>query len=253
MGSRLLPFSPPARRRLHEDVAEQLRDAILSGRFPAGHRLPPERELATEFQVNRTSVREAMKVLEGLGLVTIRQGDGATVQPLVDASLDVVGAMVFRRGHLDVAMLNEIYEVVMPLLLDMGRLALARRTPDDLARVRALRTVIADEALPDADRFAAVRDLTVALSDMTRNRVWQMLARRVRAFMVSEPMQAARQQLRRDPGRFVPLIDACLACLDAGDEARAVTCLQDLIRLAGTPLQAAAESAASPQKRGARK
>ena len=74
----VVAFRAPARRRLHEDVAEQLRDAILDGRFAAGRKLPPERELAQEFGVNRTSVREALKVLEGLGLVTVRQGDGAT-------------------------------------------------------------------------------------------------------------------------------------------------------------------------------
>src|SRR5438093_945155 len=70
----VVPFRAPARRRLHEDVAEQLRDAILDGRFGEGAKLPPERELASEFRVNRTSVREAIKVLEGLGLVTVRQG-----------------------------------------------------------------------------------------------------------------------------------------------------------------------------------
>ena len=62
---------PPTRRRIHEDVAEQLRDSIFAGRFAPGQRLPAERELAAEFQVNRTSVREAIKVLErwllGLG------------------------------------------------------------------------------------------------------------------------------------------------------------------------------------------
>ena len=91
----------PPRRRLHEEVAEQLRDAILDGRFAAGAKLPPERELAAEFQVNRTSVREAIKVLEGLGLVSVRQGDGATVRPLVDASLDVLGPMIFHGGRVD--------------------------------------------------------------------------------------------------------------------------------------------------------
>ena len=75
-GPRVVPFRPPPRRRLHEEVAEQLRDAILDGRFAAGAKLPPERELAAEFRVNRTSVREAIKVLEGLGLVQVRQGDG---------------------------------------------------------------------------------------------------------------------------------------------------------------------------------
>src|SRR5215510_16208613 len=97
----VVPFRAPARRRLHEDVAEQLRDAILDGRFAAGTKLPPERDLALEFRVNRTSIREAIKVLEGLGLVVVRQGDGATVQPLVDASFDVLGSMIFHGGKLD--------------------------------------------------------------------------------------------------------------------------------------------------------
>ena len=77
-----------------------LRDAILDGRFAAGTKLPPERDLAVEFQVNRTSIREAIKVLEGQGLVMVRQGDGATVQPLVEASLDVLGPMIFHGGRM---------------------------------------------------------------------------------------------------------------------------------------------------------
>ena len=96
----VVPFRAPARRRLHEDVAEQLRDAILDGRFGAGMKLPPERDLAGEFGVNRTSIREAIKVLEGLGLVSVRQGDGATVRPLVEASLETLGPM--RRPPMSV-------------------------------------------------------------------------------------------------------------------------------------------------------
>src|SRR5215813_8731655 len=120
----VVPFRAPARRRLHEDVAEQLRDAILDGRFAAGTKLPPERDLAVEFRVNRTSVREAIKVLEGLGLVTVRQGDGATVRPLVDASLDVLGPMMLHGGRVDLDLVGEMAEVVRPLLLEMGRLAI---------------------------------------------------------------------------------------------------------------------------------
>jgi hypothetical protein len=54
-----------ARQRVHEAVATQLRDAILDGRFQAGDK-HPQRELAEEFGVNRTSIREAIKILEGL-------------------------------------------------------------------------------------------------------------------------------------------------------------------------------------------
>src|SRR4051794_7993254 len=118
--SRVVPFRPPPRRRIHEAVAEQLRDAILDGRVRAGQRLPPERELAQEFQVNRTSVREAIKVLEGHKLVSVRQGDGATVLPLTDASLSILPALIHRAGRLDAQALAEAFEVLMPLFFEMA-------------------------------------------------------------------------------------------------------------------------------------
>jgi len=231
---RVVPFRPAARRRLHEEVVEQLRDAILDGRFAAGKKLPPERELAERFDVNRTSVREALKVLEGLGLVSVRQGDGATVRPLIDASLDVLAPMIFHGGRVDVGLAEEMNEVIRPLLVDMARLAIERRRPEHLAVLRALRERIADERSEREARFGALRDLLVQLSDMTRNRVWQMLARRTRAFLASAPLQEARRRLRRDPGCYVPLIDACLTALAADRPAEAIEALHQLIARVGT-------------------
>src|SRR5439155_3252596 len=165
----MVAFHAPARRRLHEDVAEQLRDAILDGRFRAGTKLPPERELAVEFGVNRTSVREAIKVLEGLGLVTVRQGDGATVRPLVEASLEILGPMIFHGGRIDLALVGEMAEVMRPLLLEMGRLAIERCGPSDLAAIRRCRDVVADTTRDRADRYAAIHAPFVLLAAMTRN------------------------------------------------------------------------------------
>jgi len=226
-------FRPPRRRRIHEDVAEQLRDAILDGRFRAGQKLPPERELAEEFQVNRTSVREAIKVLEGLGLVTVRQGDGATVQPLIDASLDILAPMIFHGGRIDADTLVDMTEVIMPLLFEMARLAVERRQPRQLVELRRLRDLIADEGREREERFASSRDLIVLLSDMTRNRVWQMLARRLRALLASEPLRETRRRLRRDPGRIVPIIDTSLDAIDNGRPEDALAALRRLITLVG--------------------
>src|SRR5215470_11551959 len=155
----IVSFRAPARRRLHEDVAEQLRDAILDGRFAAGTKLPPERELAVQFGVNRTSVREAIKVLEGLGLVLVRQGDGATVQPLVDASLEVLGPMIFHGGRIDLALIAEMAEMLRPMLVEMGRLAIERCLPSDLITIRRFRDVAADESLEREDRYFAIHEL----------------------------------------------------------------------------------------------
>jgi len=231
--TKVLPFRAPARRRLHEDVAEQLRDAIFDGRFQPGEKLQPERELAEQFQVNRTSIREAIKVLEGQGLVSVRHGDGVTVQPLVDATLDSLGPMIFHRGRLDLSLLGELNEVIHPLLAEMGRLAITRRRPGDLREIRRLRDLVADQTRAREQRFAALRDILVVLADMTRNRVWQMLARRTRVLLASAPMCEARERLRRDPGRIVPLIDACLEALDAGRPEDAQDALGRLVRRIG--------------------
>lgn len=224
---RVLPFRPPARRRLHEDVADQLRDAIFDGRFVAGQKLPPERELAEEFQVNRTSVREAIKVLEGLGLVAVRHGDGVTVRPRTEASFDVLPAMIFHGNHIDLALLGEIVEVMAPMLLEMGRLAIERHTPEQLRELHTLRDQLAGDA---SDRHAVLREIVVLLSDMTRNTMWQMLARRMRAFLEAPPMAGARRRYGRDPARHLPKIDACLASLESGERETAVHELQGIIR-----------------------
>ena len=228
-----LPFRPARRRRIHEDVAEQLRDAILDGRFATGSKLPPERELAEEFRVNRTSIRDAIKVLEGLGLVSVRQGDGATVRALTDASFDVLAPMIFHGGRVNTDVVVEMAEVVMPLLFEMARLAIARRRPADLVELRRLRDLIADGTREREERFAAARDIIVALSDMTRNRVWQMLARRMRALLASEPLRETRRRLHRDPDRLVPIIDASLGAIDQGRPDDGLAALRDLISVVG--------------------
>lgn len=63
-----------------QQVREQLLSAIERGDFPPGSKLPSERELCATFGVSRVSVREAIAGLEAMGLITVRQGRGATVR-----------------------------------------------------------------------------------------------------------------------------------------------------------------------------
>lgn len=69
-------FRPTRQTRLYEDVAAQLREAILSGEFPPGGRLPAERELMSTFGVSRAVVRQATMNLEHEGLVEVQVGAG---------------------------------------------------------------------------------------------------------------------------------------------------------------------------------
>jgi GntR family transcriptional regulator, transcriptional repressor for pyruvate dehydrogenase complex len=65
--------------RLSERVFSQIKEAIAAGRYRSGDKLPSENELAEAFRVSRTSIREAMKMLTGQGLVTVKRGVGAYV------------------------------------------------------------------------------------------------------------------------------------------------------------------------------
>jgi DNA-binding GntR family transcriptional regulator len=61
-------------------VADELRAAILRGRFAPGSRLPSERALATEFDVSRATVVTAFRVLRGEALIETRRGAGSWVR-----------------------------------------------------------------------------------------------------------------------------------------------------------------------------
>jgi DNA-binding FadR family transcriptional regulator len=76
-----MPFHSIEPRRLYRQIADQIRTLIKSGEFPAGARLPPERDLAKQLGVSRPSVREALIALEVEGLVEVRIGSGIYVQP----------------------------------------------------------------------------------------------------------------------------------------------------------------------------
>ena len=78
-GAFALPLQAVEPKRLYRQIADQLAQLIASGEFPAGSRLPAERELAVSLGVSRTSVREAIISLEMSGLVEVRVGTGIFV------------------------------------------------------------------------------------------------------------------------------------------------------------------------------
>ena len=67
------PYKPP---RAFQEIADQIKKAILDRKLKPGERLPSERELAEQFQVGRLTIREALRSLETSGIITIRKGSG---------------------------------------------------------------------------------------------------------------------------------------------------------------------------------
>ncbi|MDB1125928.1 GntR family transcriptional regulator [Vibrio algarum] len=68
-----------SKKRLYQQIGEQIRDKIIQGVYPVGTKLPPERLISDEFSVSRTVVREAVIMLELEGYVEVRKGSGIHV------------------------------------------------------------------------------------------------------------------------------------------------------------------------------
>lgn len=73
------PFAPIRKKKIFDEVYDQLISLISNGKLKPNDQLPPERFLARELKVSRQSIREALKKAESKGLITVRQGEGTFV------------------------------------------------------------------------------------------------------------------------------------------------------------------------------
>ncbi|HJX59969.1 MAG TPA: FadR/GntR family transcriptional regulator [Thermodesulfobacteriota bacterium] len=72
-------FRPVMKKKILDEVYDQLLSLISNGKLKPGERLPPERVLARDLKVSRQSIREALKRAESKGLVKVRQGEGTFI------------------------------------------------------------------------------------------------------------------------------------------------------------------------------
>ncbi len=108
---RPMPFQSIEPRRLYRQIADQIRGLIGSGEFPAGSRLPPERDLARQLGVSRPSVREALIALEVEGLVEVRIGSGIYVMaPNVQAVGKLAGEIHAEAGPFELLRARYVIE-----------------------------------------------------------------------------------------------------------------------------------------------
>ncbi len=168
-------FTPVTRpKRSHEFIAAQIRNAIASGRYRPGDRLPPEREMATIFQVSRNGVREAIRGLESLGLLETRVGvHGGAFVAAGDPGM--VTQSVRDLASLGALSADSLLEARILLISDALRLACERATEDDLQRLEEDARLIEElHDQPDVRR-ARITDFYRLLAQATHNDVLVML------------------------------------------------------------------------------
>lgn len=153
-----------------EVLANELRERILSGAFPEGAGLPAERELVAQTRMSRTTVREALRILEVQGLVRIRAGrtGGAFVQrPGQDEMASAVD-LIIRGQRFRLESLLETRKAIEPYC---ARLAARHRTDEDLTALEAAEKVLADPESDASEFLEANVDWHVAVARASHNEI----------------------------------------------------------------------------------
>lgn len=187
---------PPAAYTL---VADQLRLAIQMGHYLPGQQFPPERVLAAQLGVSRTTIREAARVLEGEGLVETRYGRTGGLRVL-ERNLplaEVRRLLRERKEHIDT-----VFDFRVAVEGALARLAAERRTKADLKTLQKLlvemATIMAEgEEGPSVVARWRAADTTfhMAIAGSARNHLLEEAAARGRAEMF-HPIGAVFSRLR---------------------------------------------------------
>ncbi|SKA93096.1 transcriptional regulator, GntR family [Caloramator quimbayensis] len=107
-------FTPIRNVKIYEQVIEQIQGMILDGKLKKGDKLPSERDLAEQLNVSRTSVREALRSLEVIGLIECRQGEGNFVKERFENNLIEPLSIIFLledRNPIEILELRKIIEI----------------------------------------------------------------------------------------------------------------------------------------------
>ena len=208
-------------------IAASLRDDILRGQYRCGERLPSERDLAERFGVHRSTVREAFKRLEQLGVATIHPG-GARVAPLEEASLDIVEHLLALDDPPDPEILDQALEAASGFRAMAARLGTERADASQRAHMLSILDKMLRPEIENGDQADLVAELGDCFVEASGNIVLRLMrhglqARRLRSAgtfgMLSDPPTRAAVE---------PHLTALTRAIEAADGATASEAVYNL-------------------------
>jgi GntR family transcriptional regulator, transcriptional repressor for pyruvate dehydrogenase complex len=223
-GDESMSIAPIKSTRIYQEIVRQVKTMIAEGRLKSGDQLPPERDLAEKFVVSRTSVREALRALESLGLVQIRPGEGTFVREVSVESL------------------------IEPLAL--AGLAASRATPEELTEMERILETQSREVAAGRTGLEQDAEFHAAIGAAAHNRAITRIAH-----AVMDLLRQSREESLNTPGRPTRSHEdhrRLLAAIRSRDEAAARRAMADHLQaVEGLVLgEGDARSAGGPRTRG---
>jgi GntR family transcriptional repressor for pyruvate dehydrogenase complex len=188
-----MDIAPIKSTRIYEEIVRQIKSMIGEGRLKSGDQLPPERDLAEKFLVSRTSVREALRALESVGLIEIRPGEGTFVREVsVDALVEPLALVLLSQRE----MIGELFEARRVLEPTIAGLAARRATRDEVQEMERILDAQAREIAAGNTGLAQDAAFHAAIGTAAHNRA---ITRIVHAVM--DLLAQSREEAIGTPGR----------------------------------------------------
>ncbi|WP_127580994.1 FadR/GntR family transcriptional regulator [Paenibacillus koleovorans] len=184
-----------APRKIYEEIADQIKQQIVSGRLQPGQKLPSTRELTESYQVGRSTMREALSMLKAMGLIEIRQGEGCYVRAMDDRELELPQ---FEHLFTSIEAVFELLEARKALEMANAGMAAAKRTTADLEELERILADMDSELGTEAVGEKQDMRFHLALSTATHNPIMVKLLETISAQVEVTIRESRRLQLYRD-------------------------------------------------------
>lgn len=204
--------------RITSQLISRIKNLIITGTIVPGSKFPPERELAKEFGVNRASVRQALKVLEIMGVLSQRVGDGtylsASAETILNEPIDFLVLLDDLSQH-------ELFETRLMLEPELAARAAERATAEDLS---ALRNAIFALERSKTTRERLLADLAFhnAVFRASGNRICHLLFKGIHRTLLMSMGQLSDRVALEHPLAFHRKIYAAIRARDAEEAKRAM-------------------------------
>ena len=219
-------------RTSHAQVVNELGRSIISGKRAVGSLLPNDAELAAQFHVSRTVLREAMKTLAAKGLVVPRAKIGTRVTPTHQWNLFDVDIL---NWHFDVGVsepfLIHLSEIRFAFEPTAAGLAARHASPDDIAKITRLAAAM-DNPAHSAESIAHVDlEFHLAVLDASRNPFLRTMGNLIEAalagiFRLSSPADTEHERIHETAVAHIRIIEA----IARRDEDGAKRAMEEVIR-----------------------
>jgi len=187
-----------APKRNFEIIEASIRREIYNGTLTPGQKLPNEFELAKQFNVGRSAVREALKVLELAGLLVVRRGynGGTFVAPSDFEEASEAITLTFQPGHMALDQLLEACQTIEPRAAELAAIRASDLEIDELAEL--VQRIEQCVHLP-ARYLTGIVDFHVLVTEMAHNSVFTLSLQAMRLNLIQELNRLiGNQQLRKN-------------------------------------------------------